>query len=434
MNPARIDIPVYDGGATAVFLKRLETRRTLVPEEIQNTVRRILQSVQKDGDEALFAFTLEFDKTDIRKRGLHVGREEIDRAFQSVPPSLAGILKEAASNIRQFHEKDKPSSWMGSDKKGVILGKRFTALDRVGIYVPGGRAVYPSSLLMAAIPAQAAGVKEIALVSPPDPEGNIHPSILCAARVLGLSEIYRAGGAQAIAALAFGTETIRPVDKIAGPGNVYVAEAKRQVFGTVDIDAIAGPTEIVLIADESANPVFVAADLLAQAEHDPTASAICVTHSKILAGQIQEAVRERAERLGRKAILSVSLNLWGGILLTESLGESVDIVNRLAPEHLVLQVEEPWKALDRIRHAGAVFIGHYAPETAGDYWAGPNHILPTNRTARFSSPLSTTDFMKHSSIISYTKQALKKDAGKIISFARTEGLDGHAEAIQSRIE
>jgi len=434
MKPVQTDIPVYEGQEIDTFLKKLESGRTRIPPEVQNAVRNILDGVRERGDEALFDCTREFDRVDIRRIGLKVGRSEMDRAVRAAPKSFLNILEEAASNIRRFHEKDRPRSWMEWEDDGVVLGKRTTPIDRVGIYVPGGRAAYPSSLLMAGVPAQVAEVREIVLVSPPDPEGKVHPSILCAASLLGIREMYRIGGAQAVGALAFGTKTVRAVDKIVGPGNAYVAEAKRQVYGTVGIDTVAGPSEVVLLADESADPVFAAADLLAQAEHDPSASSICVTHSKKTAAGIRKEVRKQAVGLGRGIVLHASLSNWGGILLTKSIEESVDLINRLAPEHLGLQVANPWGVLGGIRHAGAVFMGLYAPETVGDYWAGPNHILPTNRAARFSSPLGTADFTKQSSIVHYTKNGLKRNGRKIIAFARTEGLDGHAEAVRRRIE
>jgi histidinol dehydrogenase len=426
------DIPIYEGSAVGRFLQRLETRRTRVPEKVQTAVETILSDVREKGDRALFGYTLQFDGVDLRRKGPRVSASEIGKAARSAPKSFLNVLEKAASNIRRFHEKDKPSSWLSWEQDGVVLGKRTTPIDRAGIYVPGGRAVYPSSLLMAAVPAQAAGVKEIAVVSPPDPKGNIHPSILCAAYVLGLDEIYRVGGAQAVGALAFGTASVKPVDKIVGPGNVYVAEAKRRVFGVVDIDMVAGPSEVVLLADESTDSSFAASDLLAQAEHDPNASAICVTHSRKTAERIRKAVREQARSLKRKAVFFASLRDWGAVLVTKDKDESLALINRLAPEHLGLHVEDAWTVLAGVRHAGAVFLGAFSPETVGDYWAGPNHILPTHRTARFSSPLGTADFMKYSSVICYTRRALQKNASDIIAFAKTEGLDGHAEAVRRR--
>jgi histidinol dehydrogenase len=316
----------------------------------------------------------------------------------------------------------------------VVLGQRLVPLESVGIYVPGGRAAYPSSLLMAAVPARVAGVSRIVVVSPPDERGRVNSTVLAAAGLLGIEEVYRVGGAQAIAALAFGTETIRPVDKIVGPGNAYVAEAKRQVFGICGIDMIAGPSEVVVLADETADPSFVAADLLAQAEHDPLAASIAVVTDSELADAIAKAVQDQARTLSRKAILEKSLDSWGGILLAENLDRGIDLVNRIAPEHLGLAVREPWEVLGRIRNAGAIFLGHYAPETVGDYWAGPNHILPTGGTARFASPLSTEDFYKKSNVTFYTREALEKSAGFITRIAEREGLDAHAQAVNRRLK
>jgi len=434
MTVPSADLPVYRGKQVHAFFAKLESRRTSAPDRVREVVRDILENVRRNGDRALAEYTRAFDRAVIRPQGIRIKRADLKRAFQSVPEGLRLILREAAANIRRFHEREKPSSWLAWEADGVVLGQRVTALDRIGIYVPGGRAAYPSSLLMAAVPAQVAGVGEIALVSPPDATGRVHPSVLAAAYVLGLDEIYGVGGAQAVGALAFGTKTIRSVDKIVGPGNVYVAEAKRQVFGRVAIDMVAGPSEVVVLADETANPAFIAADLLAQSEHDPVACSVCVTHAPALVDRIRSALRMQARRLKRAAVVRESLSHWGGILLARSAEEAVDWANRLAPEHLGLHVANPWLWLDRIRHAGAIFLGSYSPETVGDYWAGPNHILPTNRTARFSSPLGTRDFLKHSSLIGYSERALKKHARKIISFAAMEGLDGHANAVRRRTE
>jgi histidinol dehydrogenase len=426
-------IAIYEGRHIAEFLKRLEVRREETSREVRNAVHDILGSVQKHGDEALSRFTHEFDKVEIRENGFRIPDSEIEKAVASEDPGFLDVLMKSAENIRRFHEKTIRRSWIEWEEDGVILGQRVLPLDRVGAYVPGGRAAYPSSLLMAVIPAQVAGVKEIAVVSPPGPDGNVHPAILSAASVLGLGEIYRVGGAQAVAALAYGTETVPKVDKIVGPGNLYVAEAKRQVFGVCDIDMVAGPSEVVVLADGSANPEFVAADLLAQAEHDPSASAVCITTSRELAEGIRKSVGEQAESLQRKAIMAASLKVWGGILRVEGMEEAVGLVNRLAPEHLGLHTQNAWEVVASVRHAGAIFIGAYSPETVGDYWAGPNHILPTNTTARFSSPLNTDDFLKSSSIIGYSKTALRKNADRIEQFANREGLDGHANAVRRRL-
>ena len=426
-------IAIYEGKQIAEFLKRLEVRREETSREVRNAVQDILRSVQKHGDEALVRFTHEFDRVEAMESGFRIPSAEIEKAVASEDSGFIDVLMQSAENIRRFHEKTKRRSWIEWEQDGVILGQRVLPLDRVGVYVPGGRAAYPSSLLMAVIPAQVAGVREIAVVSPPRPDGTVHPAILTAASVLGLGEIYRIGGAQAVAALAYGTESVPKVDKIVGPGNLYVAEAKREVFGICDIDMVAGPSEVVVLADGSANPAFVAADLLAQAEHDPSASAVCVTTSADLASEIRKSVGEQAESLQRKAIMTASLKVWGGILRVERMDEAVELVNRLAPEHLGIHAQNAWELVESVRHAGAIFIGAYSPETVGDYWAGPNHILPTNTTARFFSALNTDDFLKSSSIIGYSKKALKKNAAMIEQFANREGLDGHANAVRRRL-
>jgi histidinol dehydrogenase len=414
------------------FLKKLENRQAGSAGTVRETVAEILESVKIRGDAAVCEYTRRFDGVDLGPGHLRIPESAIDSAGRSMPKGFTDILSRAAENIRQFHEKDKPASWMSWGQDGVLLGQRVTAMDRAGLYVPGGRAAYPSSLLMTAIPAQAAGVREIAVATPAGKDG-VNPAILATARILGLSEVYGIGGAQAVAALAFGTETIRGVDKIAGPGNLYVAEAKRQVFGIVDIDMIAGPSEVLVLADGSADPGFVAADLLAQAEHDPMASAVCITHDRQKAEAVQKAVETLFQKTSRKEIIRASLSDWGAVLVTGNWQRAVELANFLAPEHLGLHVKNPWEVLGDIRHAGAVFIGHHSPETIGDYWAGPSHVLPTGRTARFASPLSASDFMKKSSLIAYTPQALRACADSVISFAEMEALDAHAEAIRRRI-
>lgn len=415
------------------FLARFESRRQEIPEDVRKSVADILSGVRERGDEALFQYTKEFDGVNIQDKGLEVTAAEIKQAAASISDELRNILREAADNIRKFHEKGRLQSWMDTDDQGTLLGQRVTPLERIGIYVPGGRAVYPSSLIMAAVPAQVAGVSEIIVVSPPDKTGNIHASVLATAGILGITRIFRIGGAQGIGALAYGTRSIPKVDKIVGPGNIYVAEAKRQVFGMVDIDMIAGPSEVVILADDSANPDYVAADLLAQAEHDPLASAICVTNHERLAKQVRNALIRQAGTLNRKEILQKSLRDWSGILITKTWNEAVNLTNRLAAEHLGLHVSNPLDTVELIKHAGAIFLGHHAPETVGDYWAGPNHVLPTNQTARFASPLGTSDFQKVSSLIQYSSAALKKNAEKIITFANLEGFDGHANAVKQRL-
>jgi histidinol dehydrogenase len=341
-------------------------------------------------------------------------------------------MKEAAANIREYHQLQKEKTWLQTKSNGVILGQLITPVQRVGVYVPGGKAIYPSTLLMNVIPAQVAGVKSIAIVTPPDSEGKINPKILAAANILGITEIYKVGGAQAIAALAYGTQTIRPVHKIVGPGNIYVARAKRAVFGRVDIDMIAGPSEICVVADEFANPTFVAADLLSQAEHDEMASAILVTHSKKLAFDVIRELESQTEKSVRRDIIEESLANFGYIFLTKDIESSIELANELAPEHLELMLKDPFSYLSKIENAGAIFLGEYTPEPIGDYFAGPNHTLPTASTAKFSSPLGVYDFMKKSSIIYYPKSALDEVSDKVIKFAVSEGLDAHANALRVR--
>lgn len=402
--------------------------------EQSETVRRIIDDVRKNGDEALRRYTREFDRTEVG--AFRVPEDEVKAAYDQVDEAFVQIVREAAANIRSFHEKQMRTSWMDLQPDGTILGQTIRPLKRVGLYVPGGKAAYPSSVLMNAIPAQVAGVPEIVMVTPPATAGTegINPHILVAADIAGVREIYRVGGAQAVAALAYGTESIAAVDKIVGPGNIYVAIAKRLVFGAVDIDSIAGPSEIAVLADDSADPAYVAADLLSQAEHDEMASAILVTPSRELAAAVQAEVQRQLEALPRREIAAASIRDYGAILLVGSLEEGVETVNRLAPEHLEILVQDPFRLLAGIETAGAIFLGPYSSEPVGDYFAGPNHVLPTNGTARFSSPLNVDDFLKKSSVIYYSKEALRRDGAKIMSFAREEGLEAHARAIQIRLE
>lgn len=402
--------------------------------EQNETVRRIIDDVRKNGDEALRRYAREFDRTEVD--ALRVSEDEVKAAYDQVDEDFIQIVREAAANIRSFHEKQMRSSWMDLQPDGTILGQTIRPLKRVGLYVPGGKAAYPSSVLMNAIPAQVAGVPEIVMVTPPATAGTegINPHILVAADIAGVREIYRVGGAQAVAALAYGTESIAAVDKIVGPGNIYVAIAKRLVFGAVDIDSIAGPSEIAVLADDSADPSYVAADLLSQAEHDEMASAIMVTPSRELADAVQAEVQRQLDALPRRDIAAASIRDYGAILLVGSLEEGVHTVNRLAPEHLEILVQDPFRLLAGIETSGAIFLGPYSSEPVGDYFAGPNHVLPTNGTARFSSPLNVDDFLKKSSVIYYSKEALLRDGAKIMSFAREEGLEAHARAIQIRLE
>ena len=426
-------IPIIKKKDIPDFLERFNSRRTAAGSDVTGVVRNILQTVREKGDRALIDYTRQLDGADTGSAGLRVSGDDIVTGADETGTAFRDIIMQAAANIRTFHEKSKPETWISWEADGVLLGQRVTPLKRAGIYVPGGRAAYPSSLIMAAVPAMVAGVAEIAIVSPPDPGGLIHAPVLATAQCLGITEIYRVGGAQAIAALAWGTETIPAVDIIVGPGNAYVAEAKRQVAGTVRIDMVAGPSEVVILADEHANPDYIAADLLAQAEHDPLASSILITDSARLAAKTEKAVTVQGRTLNRRNIFEQSLKSYGAILITDHLDEGIDLVNSLAPEHLGLHVEKPWDMLGSIRNAGAVFMGAWSPETVGDYWAGPNHILPTNRTARFSSPLGTEDFLKRSSLIQYSRTALEKNGENIIRFSNMEGLDAHANAVRQRL-
>ncbi|MDR6121679.1 histidinol dehydrogenase [Bacillus sp. SLBN-46] len=394
-------------------------------------VKGIIQEIRTRGDEALREYTEKFDRVNLSSFSVTEG--EIETAYQKVDEGFVSIVREAAENIRSFHEKQLRPSWMTTEENGTILGQKITALDSVGVYVPGGTAAYPSSVLMNVIPAKVAGVKRIVMVSPPDSEGNLPPAVLVAAKEAGVEEIYKVGGAQAIAALAYGTESITSVDKITGPGNIFVALAKREVFGDVDIDMIAGPSEIAILADETARADEIAADLLSQAEHDPRACSVLVTPSMSLAEEVAEEVEKQLGVLPRKEIAAHSIADYGAIYVTTDLDEAVETVNQLAPEHLEVMTENAMELLGKIRHAGAIFIGRYSSEPVGDYFAGPNHVLPTNGTARFSSPLNVDDFQKKSSVIVYSKKALTDNAAKIAEFARMEGLEAHARAVEIRL-
>lgn len=398
----------------------------------RQAVLNILQAVKAEGDEAVLRFTEQFDG--VRLGQMKVMSEEISTAISQVSSEVLQALEEAAENIRAFHEKQARQSWMQTSPTGTILGQLIRPLKRVGIYVPGGRAAYPSSVLMNALPAKVAGVQEIVMVTPPDREGNIDPGVLAAAKTAGVTEIYKVGGAQAIAALTYGTSTIQPVDKIVGPGNIYVALAKREVFGFVDIDMVAGPSEIVVLADESADPAYIAADLLSQAEHDPMASAVLVTSSQTLAKQVQEELQNQLVELPRRDIAEASIRDFGAICVVSDLEEGIKVVNQLAPEHLELMIRDPFDHVGKIENAGAIFLGEYSSEPVGDYFAGPNHVLPTNGTARFSSPLNIDDFIKKSSLISYSRTDLLKNGPKIIALAESEGLTAHARAIEVRLK
>lgn len=402
--------------------------------EFESRVNDIIQNVREKRDEAIFEYTLKFDGATINQDNIRVTEEEIKEAYEQVDPKLLDVIRKALVNIRDYHAKQKQYSWFDSDESGIILGQKVTPLKTVGVYVPGGKAVYPSSVLMNVIPAKVAGVSNIIMTTPCGKDGKVYPSTLVAAKEAGVDAIYKVGGAQAIAALAFGTESIPKVDKIVGPGNIYVALAKKAVFGYVSIDSIAGPSEIMVLADETANPRFVAADLLSQAEHDEMASAILVTTSETLAEQVSVEVDKFVETLSRKEIIRKSLDNYGYILVADTMQDAIDTVNEIASEHLELVTKNPFETMTKIRNAGAIFIGEYSSEPLGDYFAGPNHVLPTNGTSKFFSPLSVDDFIKKSSIISYSREALEPVYQDIVQFAECEKLTAHANSIRVRFE
>ena len=402
--------------------------------KFEAAVDEILNKVKTEGDAALFAYTKEFDKTEISADTIKVTEEEIKEAYEAVDPALIDVIRKALVNIRSYHEKQRQNSWFTSETNGTMLGQKVTALERVGVYVPGGKAVYPSSVLMNIVPAKVAGVDQIVMTTPPGKDGKVNPSTLVAAKEAGADEIYKVGGAQAIGALAYGTESIPKVDKIVGPGNIFVALAKKAVYGYVSIDSIAGPSEILVLADETATPRYVAADLLSQAEHDELASAILITTSKTLADQVSVEVDRFVANLSRREIIEKSLNNYGYILLVDSLDEAADTANEIASEHLEILTKDPFAMMTKIRNAGAIFLGEYSSEPLGDYFAGPNHVLPTNGTARFFSPLNVDDFLKKTSIISYSRPALEKIHQDIECFAENEGLTAHANSIRVRFE
>lgn len=401
-------------------------------EEQLRAVKDIIAKVKKEGDKALRELTARFDGAELDS--FAVTEEEIREAYEKLDEEIIAVIREAADNIRRFHEKQRQKSWITTEENGTILGQKITPLDSAGVYVPGGTAAYPSSVLMNVIPAKVAGVERIVMVSPPGKDGKLPPAVLVAADIAGVKEIYKVGGAQAIAALAYGTESIRPVDKITGPGNIYVALAKREVFGDVDIDMIAGPSEIAVLADETAVAAEVAADLLSQAEHDVRACSVLVTVSEKLAEEVAREVEKQLAELPRKEIAAQSIENYGAIYVAKDMDEAVETVNQLAPEHLEIIAENAVELAGKIKHAGAIFIGRYSSEPVGDYFAGTNHVLPTNGTARFSGPLSVDDFQKKSSIIMYSERALKENAKKIAAFARLEGLEAHARAVEERLK
>ncbi|WFR54925.1 histidinol dehydrogenase [Anaerocolumna sp. AGMB13025] len=416
------------------ILKNLLKRSPNQYEAYAETVNQIIEDVRVRKDQALFDYTKRFDQADLTADTIRVTEEEIKEAYSLIDPSVLAVIKKAAANIETYHAKQKQYSWFDSDPSGIILGQKVTPIGAVGVYVPGGKAAYPSSVLMNVIPAKVAGVERIAMVTPPDKDGKIYCGTLVAAKEAGVTEIYKVGGAQAIAALAHGTDCINKVDKIVGPGNIYVALAKKAVYGHVSIDSIAGPSEILVIADETANPRYVAADLLSQAEHDELASAILITTSREVAEQVSTNVDQFTKQLSRKDIINKSLDNYGYILLADSLTEAVETANEIASEHLEIITKDPFSVMTKIKNAGAIFLGEYSSEPLGDYFAGPNHVLPTNGTAKFFSPLSVDDFIKKSSIISYSREALEPIYPDIVKFANAEGLTAHANSIAVRFE
>jgi len=414
-------------------LQRIEQRADEVPGDVEETVKAIIADVRQRGDVALFELSAKFDQIDLTADNIEVSTAEIDSAMATVTPESLAALQLAADRIATYHGKQKQETWLSTDEDDVLLGQLVRPLDRVGIYIPGGKAAYPSSVLMNAIPAKVAGVAEVIMVVPM-PGGEINPHVLAAAKIAGVDRIFKLGGAQAVAALAYGTESVPRVDKITGPGNIYVATAKRLVFGQVDIDMIAGPSEILVINDGSGTAAHIAADLLSQAEHDELASAILVTSSAAMAAEVQQEVETQLQQLSRETIARQSIDDFGAIIIAETLTEAIEFSNRIAPEHLELAVDHPFDILSAIRHAGAIFMGHHTPEAAGDYLAGPNHTLPTGGTARFFSPLSLDDFVKKSSILSFSEAGLKRLGKEIIHIAELEGLEAHARSVSIRLE
>ncbi|MCD7855298.1 MAG: histidinol dehydrogenase [Clostridiales bacterium] len=428
-----MEIIKYDSEQGKQLFNRLLNRSKQNEGKFQETVDEILKNIKQNGNKAVFEYTKKFDGFDVNENNFKVTRAEIKKAYAEIDPELVEVMEHSAERISAYHQKQKLNSWLEPNEKGEMLGQLIRPLERVGVYVPGGKAAYPSSVLMNIIPAKVAGVKKIIMTTPADKNGNVNPNTLAAADIAGADEIYKVGGAQAIGALAYGTETIGAVDKIVGPGNIFVALAKKSVYGSVNIDSVAGPSEILVIADESADPVFVSADLLSQAEHDELASAILITTDISLAEKVNKEIYKQAERLERKEIILKSLEGYGGIVVAPDIKTACELSNKIAPEHLEVSIKEPFSALRYIKNAGAVFLGHYSPEPLGDYMAGPNHVLPTGGTARFFSPLSIDDYIKKSSIISFSKEALFDLGDDIITFAEAEGLTAHANSVKVRM-
>ncbi len=423
-----------DDASMENILESLLKRSPNQYDTYQDTVNEILNEVKEKGDEALFRYTKKFDKAEITEDNIRVTGEEIQEAYAQVETSLVEVMKKSLANIQDFHKKQLRNSWIETREDGVILGQRITPLESVGVYVPGGKAAYPSSVLMNIIPAQVAGVERIVMVTPPGADGKVNPATLVAADLAGATEVYKAGGAQAVAALAYGTASIKKVAKICGPGNIFVALAKKSVYGHVSIDSIAGPSEILVLADETANPRYVAADLLSQAEHDELASAILVTTSEELAVRVEEEIQGFLKTLSRADIIRKSLENYGYLLVADSMSDAIRAANEIASEHLEILTKNPFDTMTRIKNAGAIFLGEYSSEPLGDYFAGPNHVLPTNGTAKFFSPLNVDDFIKKSSLISYSREALEPIHKDIIQFANAEQLTAHANSIAVRFE
>lgn len=429
-----IDIVKLDENNKSYYVETLKNRAEAVQRDVLDAVDEILEDVRKNGDSAVIKYTNKFDSKSINAQNVKVSVDEIKKAYENVDKKFIEAIKTAKENIWFYHEKQKQNSWMTTKEDGVILGQQIRALDMVGIYVPGGTAAYPSSVLMNTIPAKVAGVNKIVMVTPPSEDGSINPNILVAADIAGVDEVYKVGGAQGVAALAYGTESIPKVDKIVGPGNIYVAMAKRSVYGFVDIDMIAGPSEVLVISDETGDAKYIAADLMSQAEHDVLASSILVTTSQELAEKVIEELERQVQYLERKEIILPSLKNYGAIIVVDNMKEAVDMANIIAPEHLEVMVEDPFLLLGELKNAGSIFLGKYAPEPLGDYIAGPNHVLPTSGSAKFFSPLSVDDYIKKSSYIYYSREGLAKVKDKAVIIAETEGLTAHANSIKVRFE
>lgn len=429
-----IDIVKVDKKNKDYYTEDLKDRAEAVQKEVIIAVEEILEDVKKNGDNAIVKYTNRFDSELINSQNIRVSVDEIKKAYEIVDKKFIEAIKLSKENVWFYHEKQKQKSWMVTKEDGIMLGQQVRALDIVGIYVPGGTAAYPSSVIMNTIPAKVAGVKKVVMVTPPSKDGNINPNILVAADIAGVDEIYKVGGAQGVGALAYGTETIPKVDKIVGPGNIYVAMAKRSVYGFVDIDMIAGPSEILIISDENGDPKLIAADLMSQAEHDILASAILVTTSNDLALKVRNELERQVKTLSRKDIICTSIRDYGAIFVVDNIKDAIEISNIIAPEHLEVMVEEPFKILGELKNAGSIFLGKYAPEPLGDYMAGPNHVLPTSGSAKFFSPLSVDDYIKKSSFIYYSEEGLSKVKDQIVTIAETEGLTAHANSIKVRFE